>query len=69
MRAFVPLCLYKQVSSAPVADLVSGEVLESLKSAGGGVQGNGGLLITFLLDEWQSPIIAPEVSVHTHTHT
>jgi len=46
-------------------DMVSGEVLEGLKSAtsGGGVQNNGGLIVTFLVDDDNSFIIAPQVCV------
>ncbi len=50
-----------------MADLISGEVLEALKegsgAAGGGVQTNGGLIVTFLLDDTSAPIIAPDVSL------
>ncbi|KAL6757599.1 DIL domain-containing protein [Haematococcus lacustris] len=43
---------------APPPDMVSGEVLEALKASGSGLQGNGGLIVTFLVDEQQDPIIA-----------
>jgi len=45
-------------------DMVSGEVLEGLKSAttGGGVHNNGGLIVTFLIDDDHALIVAPHGS-------
>ncbi|KAF5827887.1 hypothetical protein DUNSADRAFT_18590 [Dunaliella salina] len=44
-------------------DMVSGEVLEGLKSATtGGVHNNGGLIVTFLIDDDHNLIIAPHGS-------
>jgi len=45
-------------------DMVSGEVLEGLKGASsGGVHNNGGLIVTFLIDDDHSLIIAPQVGL------
>ncbi len=43
-------------------DFISGEVLEALKGSGAeGLTGNGGMVVTFLLDDEHTPLIAPEV--------
>jgi len=58
------LCTTFHEDSDCCMDMVSGEVLEGLKGASsGGVHNNGGLIVTFLIDDDHSLIIAPQVGL------
>jgi hypothetical protein len=54
-------------SARSSSDVVAGEVLESLKGQGtAALHGNGGLIVTFLLEDDGTPMIAPDVSAGMH---